>query len=303
VQVMSGSTDKKGVYLQRIQECFPDLALSHIETNGEGLVNDVLIVDGERVFRFPKDADAAQALRQEVKILELVRESVDMTVPVFDYVEDDFVSYRLIPGTALLRDDVLRQPEGVQERLAGQLGTFLQQLHAVPEGEWKKREILPSVTVRQRADWLRTFEEVQRELFPLLMAHAREWVRRHFEPVLADASWMEYEPSLINGDLGVYHLLYDPDAQAINGVIDFGTAGIGDPANDLALLLFNYGETFVRRIAGYYPGVGELIERARFWAGTLELGWALGGVRTGDLSWFAVHIGSARDVMPIGTGW
>jgi hypothetical protein len=31
--------------------------------------------------------------------------------------------------------------------------------------------------------------------------------------------------------------------------------------------------------------------------------WLLGGLRSGDASWFAVHIGQARDVMPVGSGW
>ncbi len=89
----------------------------------------------------------------------------------------------------------------------------------------------------------------------------------------------------------------------MTGVIDFGTAGLGDPACDVSILINNYGESFVRRVSQHYPAIGSMIERARFWAGTVELQWVLGGIRTGDLSWFTVHIGHARDVMPIGSGW
>lgn len=68
-------------------------------------------------------------------------------------------------------------------------------------------------------------------------------------------------------------------------------------------MINTYGETFLRRMAKYYPKIGEAIERARFMAGALELEWVLSGVRNSDLSMFVVHIGRARDVMPPGSGW
>jgi aminoglycoside 2''-phosphotransferase len=105
----------------------------------------------------------------------------------------------------------------------------------------------------------------------------------------------------MNGDLGPYHLLYEPDRGELAGIIDFGIAGMGDPATDFACLIDNYGESFVRRMVRHYPALTELIDRARFWAGTLELQWALNGLRSDDLSWRTVHIGRAHDEMPIGS--
>jgi aminoglycoside 2''-phosphotransferase len=126
---------------------------------------------------------------------------------------------------------------------------------------------------------------------------------RHFEPVLADEDWLAYPPAFIHGDMSAYHILYDPAARQINAVIDFGVAGVGDPANDIALMINCFGEVFLRRMARYYPEIGSLIERARFMAGVLELEWVLSGLRTKDLSMFTVHLGRARDMMPLGSGW
>ena len=53
----------------------------------------------------------------------------------------------------------------------------------------------------------------------------------------------------------------------------------------------------------FYPEIGQALDRARFWAGTLELQWAISGLRSKDLSWLTVPIGRARDVRPMGTGW
>jgi aminoglycoside 2''-phosphotransferase len=290
-------------HLERIRTYYPELSSSAVQVVAEGLVNDILIINNERVFRFPKAEWAREDQRREVKILNLVREYVDMPVPAFDRIEDDFVTYPLIPGESLLQDDILRLDRRDQDRLAEQLANFLRQLHGIPAAILEIQEIPQSVTVRQRQDWLKLYEDVQCTLFPLLMANARESVRRHFEPLLLDEAFMEYEPVLINGDLGPYHILYDRGREELNGIIDFGTAGFGDLACDVGCLINNYGETFVRRIARFYPAIVDVIERARFWAGTLELQWALGGVRMGDLSWLTVHIGRARDVMPVGSGW
>jgi aminoglycoside 2''-phosphotransferase len=300
---MNNAADLEICFRNRIQECFPDLSISQVQVNSEGLVNDIIVVNHARVFRFPKEEWAKEDQKREVKVLELVREVVDIPVPVFDRVEDDFVSYELIPGDPLMRDDILRLTEGEQERLAEQMARFLCQLHSVPMEELQAREIPLSVTVRSRGDWLKLYEDVQREVFPLLMAHAKEWVHDHFSPILANENFMDCQLTLINGDLGPYHILYDRKGKRMTGVIDFGTAGLGDPACDVSILINNYGESFVRRVSQHYPAIGSMIERARFWAGTVELQWVLGGIRTGDLSWFTVHIGHARDVMPIGSGW
>ncbi|MEZ4583991.1 MAG: phosphotransferase [Caldilineaceae bacterium] len=87
---------------------------------------------------------------------------------------------------------------------------------------------------------------------------------------------------LINGDIGPYHVLCDRDARLITGIIDFGTAGLGDPAVDLPCLLNSYGESFLRRMDRTYP----LDVAGR--TGTILCGnagtpqWLLGGLRSDD---------------------
>jgi hypothetical protein len=42
-------------YLERIQRCFPGLRIDQAEENSNGLMDDVLVVNQERVFRFAED--------------------------------------------------------------------------------------------------------------------------------------------------------------------------------------------------------------------------------------------------------
>jgi aminoglycoside 2''-phosphotransferase len=287
-------------HLARIRAAFPDLSLSQVEQNREGLVHDIVIVNGERVFRFPKSEAARAELQREVLLLEQVRPCVDLTLPTYDYVADDMASYPLIPGKALLKEDLLALPAADRRRLLETLARFHHQMHSVP----LTPAVSPSNAQGSNEDWRRLYERAVEFAYPVLMAASREAVDRHFAPLLNGSLDLDdYPPVLMNGDIGTYHILYDPDRQQINGIIDFGTAGVGDAATDIALFINNYGESLLREFATFYPGMARLIERARFIAGTLELQWLLGGLRSEDRSWFGVHIGRARDLLPVGSGW
>lgn len=290
--------------IRRIREAFPELALSSLRADPDGLINDVLILNEELVFRFPKnDTWARELLRNEIRVIDLLSDYTNMHLPVFEHRFDDFVAYKFIPGTALQRNDILTLDDTAQDRIAEQLADFLRQMHTIPMVEIIRHNISQSDVNRSHNVWRRLAEDVERVLFPLMMAHTRQWVVRHFEPILKDEHWMEYQAALINGDVSPYHILHDGKGTKINGIIDFGTAGIGDPAADFACIIYHYGETFLQRMAKFYPEIREGVDRARFWAGTLELQWALRAIASENKIWFTVHIGGARDVLPVGSRW
>jgi len=133
------------------------------------------------------------------------------------------------------------------------------------------------------------------------MPHVREMTDEHFAPIRRDADFMKHEPRLMNGDFVPYHILFDETQRKVVGVIDFGTAGIGDAAADFACVIYNYGEGFLKRMTRVYPEISASINRARFWAGTLELQWALSGARTKNVWWHLVSMSGARDAQPIGS--
>jgi aminoglycoside 2''-phosphotransferase len=300
---MDIAVDVPAGYLDRIRECVPELKIATARLNRDGLINDVVIVNQELVFRFPKDDVGRRALAQEARVLDLVRRYVTLPVPHFEHLEDDFVMYRFMTGDALHQGDILGLDEYAQDQLAEALAIFLLQLHAIPAGEAIQCGIHPSDAVRGHADWLALYEAAERELFPLLMSHAKEWIARHFAPLIAGELDLSHQPTLIHGDLGPYHILYNHAARRLGGVIDFGTAGLGDRADDFANIIHGLGERFLKRMSRYDPAISGAIDRARFQAGTLEIQWALGGLRSGDLSWMVCHIGRARDMLPIGAHW
>ena len=288
-------------HLQKIKAVFPNLKISTIRVNTDGLINDVLIVNEDLVFRFPRNADwGVKLFTNEIKVIELARKYVEIPLPQFEYKADDLAVYRFIKGDALRREDILNLTEKEQDKIADRLAVFLKQFHEIPESELKQNKIAPSDVNRSRETWLKLFESVEKELFPSMMPHVRESVKEHFAPILADAQFMNYEPQLINGDIAPYHIIYDRERKRINGIIDFGTAGGGDAAADFSCIIYNYGESFLAEMTKSYPEIAAAIDRARFWAGTLPLQWALSGLRTKNYWWNLVHLGRARDAMPVG---
>lgn len=281
---------------QRIQMMMPDLEIEHLEHNREGLINDIVIINHELVFRFAKNDGYAQILNLELDILDLVRPRIDLPVPSPVYRGPGSVVYPLLEGKALLREDLLDMDEVGTTKIAAQLGSFLYQLHTTPieDLDWELPKTLAPVTWKK---WVDIRARVEEKVYPLLLRNQITWAENLFNQVLEDPKNFEYIPALIHADLAPYHILYQSTQQEISGVLDFGVAGIGDPALDLGALISNYGESFVRKLDTFYPGLDHFLPRARFYAQAIELQWVLLGIETDDNFWFTAHLGGARDLL------
>jgi aminoglycoside 2''-phosphotransferase len=279
--------------LQQIREVYPDLTvkLEALQLT-HGQFNDVLLVDGALVFRFPRSARAATILQAEAALLQALQRRLPLKIPDPTYIGVDrqsgqlaFMGYRLIPGVPLKREAVAAiQNASSLQRLAVQLADFLRDLHSVPVDELKM-----TLPVHDGRDaWEHMYDRLQAEVFGCMRSEARVTVARRFESFLAEPSHFAYHPVLRHGDFGGSNILYDVTVREISGVIDFGFAGLGDPAVDLAALSW-YGEAFLDQIFTAYPDLAapEVQARARFYRSTHALQQALWALETGDEAEFA----------------
>lgn len=280
---------------QRVQSIMPELEIQHFEINQEGLINDVAIVNQELVFRFAKTEKYAKILNDEMKILDIIRPRIELEVPTPIYRSQDSVVYPFLAGQSLLRETLLRLPGDVQTRTAEQLGKFLHDLHTseISGLDWKIPSTLAPVTQEK---WLNIRQRVKEKIYPLLLKHQVQWAENLFDGVLSNPESFNYRQGLIHGDLAPYHILFDAEKNKITGVIDFGVAGIGDPASDIGSLVSSYGESFVSKMKSTYPNLDEYLPKARFYAQSIEIQWALLGLETGETFWFTAHLGGARDI-------
>jgi aminoglycoside 2''-phosphotransferase len=297
--------DQLAGYLARIQADIPTLHIASARLNSDGMMNDVVVVNDDLVFRFAKNEHAKTLLAYEAQLLQLIERAVTVPVPHIEHYNDTYMSYRFVPGAPLYRHTLLRASAATQDRLAHQLATFLQQLHAirlsdVPAPPWQAAAPPES----RRAFYERRLADLEQHVYPLLWADQKAWISDLFAPVRDGTVDMDaFTPVLIHRDLAAYHILHTPETGDLVGVIDYGTASAGDPAVDWGCLINTYGEQFVRRMHQVYPIPQATIDRARFLAGAIELEWALGGVQSQDLSLLLVHLGRARDSQPMLTPW
>jgi aminoglycoside phosphotransferase (APT) family kinase protein len=182
----------------------------------DGYDYEVVVVDGEWVFRFPRRPAVEEALAVEIELLPRLRDALPVAVPRFERVSQDplFVSYPLIHGRPLVDED----GDGVR--------AFLAALHAFDATG------LPV----ERPDWLAMYsrkrDEFERVVVPLLhpalVPRARE--------LLAELDTLTgFTPALLHADLFPEHLRVSNGR--LVGVIDWGDTRIGDPALDYGWLL------------------------------------------------------------------
>jgi len=273
----------------------PDLEIQQFEINNDGLVNDVAIVNGKYVFRFAKKKEYAEILHIEMKILDLIRTKIEVNVPTPIYNDEDCMVYPFLDGEPLLLEGIMALDESARIRIAEDLGKFLFNLHTTDISE-AEEELPPTLAPVTHERWLGIYHRVKETVYPLLWKHQVKWAERLFNSMLRDPRSFEYQPALIHGDLRPYHILIDSQNRKITGVIDFGVAGIGDPASDIGTLINTYGESFVVKMKNSYPNLEDFLPRARFYAQSIELQWVMLGIEFKENFWFAAHLGCARDI-------
>jgi hypothetical protein len=111
--------------LQRILQVIPDLQISSLRAGEDGLVNDVLIVNEELVFRFAREEAARPGLEREAQLLAFLRPRLRLPVPELIQQHLDCTVYRFIPGVPLDRQRLLAQDATARRRILEELGAFL----------------------------------------------------------------------------------------------------------------------------------------------------------------------------------
>ncbi len=279
----------------QIHRIMPDLEIQDVEPFQEGLVNDVLIVNRKWVIRFTETDYGKELMAMEAQLMRYLQPKLSLQVPCPVKHENGILVYELLEGEDFQRRDWLKAGKDQQKAIAEQLGTFLRELHGVPvqtEG-WEIPSTLAPVT---RETWMDIYERAKEKVCPALLPHQVQWLADVFGPALDQKDFFDFQPALIHGDLGPYHLLYDHQNQRLNGVIDFAMAGIGDPAADLGSLIGHYGETLVSDLRPFYPPYDDLLPRARFYAEAEEVHRVLLGFESGEVYWFTAHLGGAKDI-------
>ncbi|WP_232323910.1 phosphotransferase family protein [Catenuloplanes japonicus] len=211
---------------------------------GEGTDHVAYEINGDVVVRVSRRPAPAGP---EARLLSLVADVSPLPTPRVIFADDHLLAYRRLPGVPLL--DL---PRGDELPVARRLGTLLRALHAIPAA---RVSALVPADEDPPSTWL-----------------------AGLTPVPAAAAFLAAPPpppaaNLVfsHNDLGIEHVLVDPDSHEITGIIDWSDAALVDPACDFGRILRDLGPAALDAAAESYGGEVSR-PRALFYArcGALE---------------------------------
>jgi aminoglycoside 2''-phosphotransferase len=279
--------NKTALYLQQIRKHYPDLPVNSATLNEGGQYNDVLVVNGALIFRFAKVSEAVETIRKEIIILKSLQGQISLAIPnpIYHYTEtntigESFVGYLMIPGKPLIFHD-FRAASNIKvlERIVNQLSKFLYELHHISAHNVIPID-LPFCDTQE--EWKSMYDRIKANLFKYMRPDACRQVAKHFENFLGNPDTYKFEPAFRHGDFGAENIIYDPNRLSVAGIIDFGGAGLGDPAIDFAGLFASFGEEFYKQCYSIYPEMEQALERVRFYRYTFPLEEALFGIENAN---------------------
>lgn len=234
---------------------------------GAGLDNVAFEVDGSLIVRFATDATPDDIVRQ-TRLLHVVAEISPLPTPrpAFAVPDQGCLAYPKLPGTPLL-DLAAGAETGAAVAVAGRLGAFLAALHATPLDRFAG---LVEPDEQPLDEWLSDAAELHASVVGSIPAAHH----RPLETFLATAPPAgDHALVFSHSDLGIEHVLVEPESHTVTGIIDWTDAALVDPARDFALIYRDLGPSALDTALRAHGGVdATLRERAEFYArcGVLE---------------------------------
>jgi aminoglycoside 2''-phosphotransferase len=288
-------------YLRELVACRPDFAVREARPAQQGWDSLTLLVNGDTIVRFARRPDVAARLAREAALLPRLADALPVAVPRFTLTCPDpagglrFVGYPAIPGAPLSAGSI---PPSTRASLADQFGAFLAALHGFPVAEAIRLGAEGGTAANWRAELARLYGEVRAHVLPRLTDDdERARMESLWERYLGDDANFAFAPALIHRDLGPEHILHDPAAGRLTGVIDWGDASIGDPSQDFTGVYRTLGAAFARRVHdAYAPSTADATfwRRVRFYAAIVPFFEIIFGSLEGDEGHVAAGLAALR---------
>ncbi|SNS19992.1 phosphotransferase family protein [Actinomadura mexicana] len=276
----------------------PAYGIDSVVLLGEGEDNIAFQVNDELIVRFGKEPDPesrAAQVRGEARLLAAVADvsPVPVPEPSFTVAEQGCLAYFKLPGLPLIDADPARRAARGGS-VAVTLGEFLGALHAVPVGEMAG---LVETDDEPMAVWV----EESAQIYAAIIEAVPPPHRPAVEAFLA-ASPPAGPRDLVfsHNDLGIEHVLIDPDAWTVTGVIDWSDAAITDPARDFGLLYRDLGpDALDLALSGYRADAGDVTARAGFYARCGVLEDVAYGLQTGHGKYLDKSLAALEWLFPV----
>ncbi len=247
---MTSDLEAKDQLEARVRAAFPELSFQHAVLNDYGADNQILVLDGAWIVRFPRNDEYRGRFLAELNLLETLRGVSRVRVPVYEFVAPDksFGAYKMITGTEMTPPVFFALDPQLQRDVLVTLAEFLSTLHvlpaktiAQPDGyipqTWTGEQFAALYRGMRRAKIARAVPEAALARFD-----AFHEVFEKLEPGV---------PRLVHDDISDDHILIDTVRGRLAGLIDFSDASFGDAAIDFGWF-WRLGEAAMDRVLEAY---------------------------------------------------
>ncbi|MGW4772383.1 phosphotransferase family protein [Nocardia sp. NPDC004278] len=280
----------------------PDYKIDSVTLLGEGQDNIAYEVNADLIVRFNKESDPqvrAAQVDAEARLLAAVADisPVPVPEPSFTVAERGCLAYFKVPGLPLINLPVARRRAHTGP-VATVLGQLLDTLHAVPVERFAG---LVDVDNQPMTLWLdeaaQTYESIVDEV-PRPHRAAVELF------LAASPPTDQHNLVFSHNDLGIEHVLVEPDSGTVTGVIDWSDAAITDAACDFGLIYRDLGPTALdTALHNYRTGSHDLRSirtRADFYAKCSVLEDLAYGLETGHHQYLDTSLTALTWLYPLG---
>ncbi|HSX31260.1 MAG TPA: aminoglycoside phosphotransferase family protein [Candidatus Saccharimonadales bacterium] len=219
---------------------------------GGGDFNEVVLVDDQEVFRFPKDEEGRGALRYDAALLDRLDGKVSLQIPrPIELAEDaSYGVFSFVPGRVLPAEAIQAFSAEEMRALGQALATFMLQISAI-------LTVSEMLELRSRYDpnyendaqyYERILREATTANSPLLTTY-----KQYYDALLARFGGRLPQNEIVtHGDLHYGNFVFS-DTNELTGVIDFSDCGPSSIYGDLRQI-YRLGEPLVQSVVDGLDG-------------------------------------------------
>ena len=273
-------------FIREIEKKLPKLKINQTQLIKCGFDHIVLIINGQKVFRFPRNEKYRAKLLVEHRVLGELPKHCGVAVPRYDFVDAKglFGCYSLIPGHELRPEIFQRLDRNEQKAILLALSAFLNSLHTLRTSLVDTEEGMNGRAWEDQRFSNGEFEIRKQHISTAIEADTFSKLERFFARY--GRPGREHITScVVHGDMVSNHVLLSQDRNV--GVIDFSELTVGDPAWDLAVIgsYTDWATSFLVERSPYANEDKTLLARChrqavRYW--TERLYWKIEGRYTDD---------------------
>lgn len=261
--IMQPEDDVQKDLFHMLGSAFPEFSGSSVQLLDTGWENYVLVLDGRIAFKIPRSPANAERLVKEVELTDCLADS-PIHVPAFRYRKNTVLGF--VAGYDFIPGKPLNSVRTLSDALVAQLSGFLSYLHAKSSDACVTAVLgTPDTDV-----WRERYTHYREQVFNLMIEVASDNLLSEMATIFdryLNQHAQTMKLSLVHGDLYRGNVLVDTAAGEISGIIDWGTAEMGDPALDFAALAVDFSPDQIKDVISSYTGIvdSNFMKRVEFY--------------------------------------